>query len=195
MKYPKFYDEVEKIEIVDELSNTLGSFENGIIEFTYLEIVKSAGHSCPTVAGAYLMLKEGLKEFESPKRGEINAYLKESMNEGVTGVISSVIAQVTGATSKSGFHGLAGRFDRRGLMHFNADIGSSMRLVDRAGKIVDVEYSPNKISPDSRMSPLMQKTVSLSATDEEKREFGRLWQARVERILKSPKVVLVIKIA
>ena len=32
----------------------------------------------------------------------------------------NVIAQVTGATSKSGFHGLAGKYDRRGLMHFNA---------------------------------------------------------------------------
>jgi len=193
MVYPKFYDEVEKIKITDELSDTLGAFENGMIEFSYLDIVKSAGHSCPTVAGAYLMLKEGLKRFDSPKRGEINAYLKDDMSDGVTGVISNVIAQVTGATSKSGFHGLAGKFDRRGLMHFNADVTSSMRLVDRSGKTVDIDYNPNGLAPNPKMSPLMQKAISGSASEEEKKEFRELWQERVERILKFPEVVITIK--
>ncbi|HIP30419.1 MAG TPA: hypothetical protein EYG93_00230, partial [Sulfurospirillum arcachonense] len=63
MIYPKFYDEVETIKITDELSDVLGAFEDGNIEFSYLDVVKSAGHSCPTVAGAFLMLKEGLKRF------------------------------------------------------------------------------------------------------------------------------------
>ncbi len=193
MLYPKFYDEIEKIEITDGLSDILGAFEDGMIEFSYLDVVKSAGHSCPTVAGAYLMLKEGLKRFDTPKRGEINVYLKDDISEGTTGVISNVIAQVTGATSKSGFHGLAGSYDRRGLMHFNADITSSMRLVERSGKTVDIEYNPNAIAPNPSMSPLMQKTVSKSATNEEKKEFGELWQERVERILKSPEVVIIIK--
>jgi len=194
MKYPKFFDEVEKIRIEDELSNVLGAFEDGKIEFSYLDVVKSAGHSCPTIAGAYLMLKEGLKRFDAPKRGEINAYLKDDISEGTTGVISNVIAQVIGSTCKSGFHGLSGKFDRRGLMHFNADISSSMRLVDRSGKVVDIDYDPNGLAPDSRMSPLMQKTLSGSATDEEKREFKVLWQERVERILRFPEVVITIKI-
>ena len=194
MSYPKFFDEIEKIKIVDELANTLGTFKDGVMEFSYIDIVKSAGHSCPTVAGAYLMLKEGLKEFENPKRGEINAYLKDDMSKGVTGVISNVIAQVTGATSKSGFHGLAGKFDRRNLMHFNADIKSSMRLTDKRGeKVVDVTYSPNKVTPDSKMTSLMEKVVSENATKKEQEEFGRLWQERVERILKSPQNVLIIK--
>ncbi len=193
MLYPKFYDEIEKIEITDGLSDILGAFEDGKIEFSYLDVVKSAGHSCPTVAGAYLMLKEGLKRFDTPKRGEINVYLKDDISDGTTGVISNVIAQVTGATSKSGFHGLAGNYDRRGLMHFNADITSSMRLVERSGKTVDIEYNPNAIAPNPNMSPLMQKTVSKSATNEEKKEFGELWQERVERILKSPEVVIIIK--
>ncbi len=193
MQYPKFYDEVEKIKITDELSSTLGAFKDGIMEFSYLDVVKSAGHSCPTIAGAYLMLKESLKRFDSPKRGEINVYLKDDMSEGVTGVISNVIAQITGATSKSGFHGLAGKYDRRGLMHFNADIDSSMRLVDRSGKIVDVNYDPNGLAPNPKMSPLMQKVLSKSANKEEKEEFQMLWQERVERILRFPEVVITIK--
>jgi len=193
MKYPKFYDEVETIKMTDELSDVLGAFEDGKIEFSYLDVVKSAGHSCPTVAGAFLMLKEGLKRFDDPKRGEINVYLKDDISEGVTGVISNVIAQVTGSTCKSGFHGLAGKFDRRGLMHFNADIISSMRLVDRSGKVVDIDYDPNGLAPNPKMSPLMQKTLSGSATQEEKNEFKELWQERVERILKFPEVVITIK--
>ena len=195
MVYPKFYDEVEKIKITDELSDTLGAFEDGKIEFSYLDIVKSAGHSCPTVAGAFLMLKEGLKRFDNPKRGEINAYLKDDMSEGTTGVISNVIAQVTGATSKSGFHGLGGKFNRRGLMHFNADITSSMRLVDKSGKVVDIDYDPNGLAPNPAMSPLMQKTLSGTATDEEKKEFKLLWQERVERILKFPDVVITVRVS
>ena len=194
MKYPKFYDEVEKIKITDELSDVLGAFEGGEIEFSYLDIVKSAGHSCPTVAGAFLMLKEGLKRLDAPKRGEINVYLKDPMSEGVTGVISNVIAQVTGATSQSGFHGLAGKYDRRGLMHFNADITSSMRLVDRSGKTVDIDYDPNGLAPNPKMSPLMQKVLAQKATEEEKTEFKVLWQERVERILRFPEVVITINL-
>jgi len=193
MKYPKFYDEIEKIKITDELSDILGAFENGFIEFSYLDVVKSAGHSCPIIAGAFLMLKEGLKRFDLPKRGEINVYLKDQISEGTTGVVSNVIAQVTGATSKSGFHGLSGKYDRRGLMHFNADISSSMRLVDRSGKIVDIDYDPNGLAPSPKMSPLMQKVLSGKATIDEKIQFKELWQERVERILKFPELVITVK--
>lgn len=195
MKYPRFFDEIEKIVIKDELADTLGAFEEGIMEFSYLDVVKSAGHSCPTVAGAYLMLKEGLKEFDNPKRGEIEAYLKDDMSEGVTGVISNVIAQITGATFKSGFHGLAGKFDRRGLMNFEAKIDSSMRLKDRVSKkCVDLYYNPSTIQADPKMNELMQKVLSKSATNEEKKEFGLLWQMRVKEILNSPSLVIKKKI-
>ena len=48
--------------------------DTGEIEFSYVDIVKSAGHSCGTVAGAYLIALEGLKALygeELPQRGEI----------------------------------------------------------------------------------------------------------------------------
>lgn len=70
MKYPKFFDEIQTIKLKDDLSATLGSFEEGLVEFSYLDIVKSAGHSCPTVAGAYLMTQVALKKLykdELPK--------------------------------------------------------------------------------------------------------------------------------
>ncbi len=43
MSYPKFYDAVETIKVVDPLSNVLGTFENGQYEFNYIDVVKSAG--------------------------------------------------------------------------------------------------------------------------------------------------------
>ncbi len=55
MKYPKFFDNIEHIVLQDGLSATLGSTEEGIIDISYLEIVKMAGHSCAVVSGAYLM--------------------------------------------------------------------------------------------------------------------------------------------
>lgn len=193
MTYPKFFDEIETIKIHDELSQVLGAFDDGLIEFTYLDVVKSAGHSCPTVAGIYLMLKEGLKEFSNPKRGEISAYLPDDVKDGVTGVLSNVIAQITGATDVSGFHGLAGDFDRRGLMHFKTDMHASLRLKDKSGKIVDISYNPNKIQADSAMNVLMQKVLTHQADKTEALQFKILWQKRVESILKSPSVVLNIK--
>ena len=54
------------------LASFLGAFEDGIIEYSYLDVVKSAGHSCPTVLGAYLMTLKGLEALykdEIPKRG------------------------------------------------------------------------------------------------------------------------------
>ena len=85
MKYPEFFERVESITLKDLLAEFLGAFEEGIISFSYLDAVKSAGHSCPTIAGAYLMAREGLKALykdEVPVRGEIKVFLKEGMEEG-----------------------------------------------------------------------------------------------------------------
>ncbi|RLD52004.1 MAG: hypothetical protein DRI94_04445, partial [Bacteroidetes bacterium] len=62
MKYPEFFKQVKTIKLKDELSEFLGTFDNGIIEYTYPEIVKAAGHSCPTVAGAYMMCAKALEK-------------------------------------------------------------------------------------------------------------------------------------
>ncbi|MGD9554021.1 MAG: FmdE family protein [Arcobacteraceae bacterium] len=186
MKYPSFYDSIEKITLQDELSNFLGAFDDGIIEFSYLDIVKCAGHSCPTVLGAYLMTLEGLKALykeELPKRGEIKVEFKENPKEGVAGVIANVISNITGATQTSGFKGIGGNFDRRHLMFFEADIQGSVKFTRRDTKqSVEVAYNPSAIIPDVNMPTLMQKCIARTANVEEQKEFGRLWQKRVEDI-------------
>lgn len=197
MKYPNFFDTIETIKLKDELSDFLGAFEEGIVEFSYLDIVKSAGHSCPTVAGAYIMTLVALKELykdEIPKRGDVFVSFKEDSKEGVTGVISNVISQITGATESSGFKGLNEKFQRFGLMKFNDTISSNVRFqrMDNCEK-VEVIYNPSVIETNSKMSELMQKLMKNQATKEEKEEFGKLWQQRVENIFNNiDKVIKII---
>jgi len=49
MKYPEFFDKIETVELYDDLSEFLGAFEDGKVVVSYLDCVKLAGHSCPTV--------------------------------------------------------------------------------------------------------------------------------------------------
>ena len=189
MQHPSFFNTVPTIKVQDPLSNILGAFENGIYEFNFLEIVKSAGHSCPTVAGAYLITLQALKALygdEMIVRGNISVEFKEDLEDGVAGVIANVIAQITGATDKSGFKGLQGQYSRHSLMHFNADISSSARFtrVD-TGASVDVTYNPEPVKPNPMMMKLMANLSSGKATSQEVKEFGELWQDRVARIFEN----------
>jgi len=197
MNYPKFYDEVETIKVRDELSNILGAFGGGEYEFSYMDVVKSAGHSCPTVAGAYVIALEGLKALygdERVVRGDVKVEFHEALEDGVAGVIGNVVSQITGATSKSGFKGLNGKFARHSLMFFDADINSPARFTRLStNKSVDVFYNPSSIMPNPAMQPLMQKVMQGVASAEEFKEFGKLWQDRVERICKDPKAVVQVK--
>jgi len=189
MTYPDFFNTIEKIKLKDDLSNFLGATEDGIIEFSYIDVVKTAGHSCPTVLGAYLMTLEGLKALykdELPKRGEIKIEYSEKIEDGVAGVIANVMTNITGATVNTGFKGIMGLFSRNSLMAFESDINSSVRFTRRdTNESVDVIYDPSSIGADSMMRELMQKSISRTATVEEEKEFGRLWQQRVEDISKN----------
>ncbi len=196
MKYPKFFDTIETIKVRDPLSQVLGAFEAGEYEFSYLDVVKSAGHSCPTVAGAYIMTLEALRALYGEQRsvrGNVKVEFEESLEEGVAGVIGNVISQITGATDKSGFKGLKGQFARHSLMFFSASINSSARFtrVD-TGESVDVTYNPDTVKPNPKLMQLMQKLTSGEATSEETKEFGEVWQERVQRIFENIDSVVMV---
>ena len=199
MTYPQFFNNIPTIKLQDDLASLLGAFEDGLIEYSYLDSVKSAGHSCPTVLGAYLMTLEGLKalyENEIPSRGNILIEFKESQTTGVAGVIGSVMTNITGSTTTNGFKGLAGKYDRNHLMNFEKDInGASVRFtrVDTQ-QSVDVFYDASIIKAHEDMNFLMQKSVQGSATNEEKLEFCKLWQQRVEDISNSVNKVIRVDI-
>ena len=187
MKYPEYYDNVKEISLTDPLADVLGSLDEGKVTFSYLQIVKSAGHSCPTVAGAYLITRKALEALygvETPVRGNIKVEFKENIEEGVAGVIANVISNITGATRITGFKGLNGKFARHSLMYFDKNINSSARFTRLdTNKSVDVFYDPSSVVPDTNMMPIMQKIMIDTASIEEKKQFKLLWQKRVKEIL------------
>jgi len=189
MKYPAFFDKVPSIQLQDPLSNFLGAFENGEMEISYLECVKLAGHSCPTVAGAYLMAVQGLKALygdQLPQRGSIQVSMKANEADGVSGVICNVISFIVGAGGIGGFKGLNGNMARNNLVQYNADIQSEVQLTRTdTGESINLSYDASIIPSDPWMQPLMGKLLQGLASEEEKETFGELWQSRVGDILLS----------
>ncbi|WP_456381483.1 FmdE family protein, partial [Hydrogenimonas sp.] len=164
-----------------------GAVENGRITYTYLDMVKFAGHSCPTVAGAWLMTKIGLAKIygdDLPVRGNVKVEIREALDEGVAGVIGSCIGLVTGAANEGGFKGLGGRMARNNRLVFGVEMGAEVRLtrLDNAAH-VEMSYNPSLVPGNPEMQPLMQKVMQGVATPEDKRRFGELWQERVKKIL------------
>jgi len=189
MKYPVFFDKVQSIQLQDPLSNFLGAFEEGKMEISYLECVKLAGHSCPTVAGAYLMALKGVEALygdQLPQRGSIHVSMRDGENEGVTGVICNVISFIAGANGAGGFKGLNGNFSRNNLVSYNIPMEGEVKLsrLD-TGESVTLSYNPSAIPADAMMQPLMGKSMQGLASEGEKKQFGKLWQERVEKILTS----------
>jgi hypothetical protein len=189
MKYPAFFDKVPSIQLQDPLSNFLGAFEEGKMEISYIECVKLAGHSCPTVAGAYLMAMKGLEALygdQLPQRGSIHVSMKAGEADGVTGVICNVISFIAGANGIGGFKGLNGNMARNNLVSYDVPMEGEVKLTRLdTDESVTLSYNPSMIPADPMMQPLMGKAMKGLASDDEKKEFGRLWQARVENILLS----------
>ena len=187
MTYPSFFDEVDSILLYDPLADFLGAIEAGETEIRYIDAVKFAGHSCPTVAGAYLMAKLGLEYLfpdALPIRGEIEVSIKGAKAEGVNGVIGNLIAYICGVSDEAGFKGIGGKFNRSGKLHYGADIEGEVRLKIASGdKKVDLSYDPSVVPPNPQMKELMQKLLSGNASIEDRKNFQRIWQERVEKIL------------
>lgn len=197
--HPAFFDRVETIALRDPLADTLGAFEGGRMTITYVDAVRLAGHSCPTVAGAFLMASRGLAALYGealPVRGEIEVALQNPASAGVTGVIGNVLGFITGAAATGGFHGLGGQFDRRGLLSYGQPLDAPVRLtrVD-TGQRVNLRYDPSHIQPNPAQGGLLQKCLSGQATPDERQQFQSMFQARVEAILcehrNDPRLVVV----
>ncbi|MGB3290563.1 MAG: hypothetical protein WBA83_14930 [Burkholderiaceae bacterium] len=189
MNHPDFFDTVPTITLQDPLSELLGAASAGIIDYSYTDVVKLAGHSCPTVAGAYLMTRRALKQLygdELPQRGGIKVQFRDDQANGVTGVIANVASYITGATVDSGFKGLGGRYDRRHLLSFNVPIDGEIRFerVD-TGRGVTVSFHAQMVPGSPDTMPALRNILAGQADDEQRRTFALNWQDRVRRILEN----------
>ncbi|WP_292938342.1 FmdE family protein [Noviherbaspirillum sp.] len=187
MSYPAFFDQAPAITLHDGLSQFLGAFSDGMITYHYIDAVRLAGHSCPTVAGAYLMTRRALALLypdQTPERGKVQVRFASAADEGVTGVIGSVVSLITGAAGPGGFKGIGRNFRRQDLMYFSCAIESeaSFERVD-TGESVQLAMNMGRVQGDPRGGTLLRKLLEGVATPQEGEEFATLWQDRVRRIL------------
>ena len=187
--FPEFFEQAPTLTVQDALAEFLGAAEEGIMQYRYADAVRLCGHSCPTVAGAYLMTLKGLKALygsDLPQRGGIEAAMQGARDEGTVGVTASVVQLLTGAAPETGFGGVGpqGRFARRNLLSFDGQIEGTLALRRRdTGAAVEVLYHANRVPFAPEMAEVMPKAVAGTATPDELRLFQALWQGRTKAIL------------
>ena len=190
----------EPIIVRDPFLEFLGLVPAGeTIAITFPELVKAAGHVCPTVAGAYLVLRHGLKALygsEPAVRGAVRVTAYGGPADFGYGPISQLVNFVVGAAPDTGFGGMArGRFRRRDLFLFKRDdIRRNEFDFERldTGQRVRVIYDPSVIPSPSELASSIAPALADGASADDVARFRRLWLQRVENILAAgPRVVSV----
>lgn len=188
MQFPDFFAAAPVIRMRDPLAEFLGASTDGLLEYRYVDAVRLAGHSCPTVASAFLMTHAALAALygsDLPTRGAIRVDLREARDAGVAGVIASVATLITGATADSGFRGLGGQFNRRDKLFFSQPLTHGNLRFTRldSGAAVEVAADLSRVPGDPRIGELMPLCLDGTASTAQQAEFRALWQERVRRLL------------
>ena len=187
MAFPEFFARVPAVTVRDPLAELLGAAEGGLIEYRFADAVRLAGHSCPTVAGAWLMTARALRALygdEIPVRGDLRVALGETPDSGVAGVIASIAGLLTGAAGDGGFKGLGGRYGRRNLLRFGvAGVGGLAFTRLDTNVAVDCILRLEMVPADPRLGGLLGAILQGTADTGNTQLFGELWQDRVRRIL------------
>ncbi len=181
----------EPIVVRDPFLEFLGLVPAGVpITITFAELVKAAGHVCPTVAGAYLILRHGLRVLygsDPAVRGAVRVTAYGGPADFGYGPIAQLINFVIGAAPETGFGGMArGRFRRRDLFLFKRDdIRRNEFDLERldTGRRVRVTYDPSIIPPPADLAPSIGPALADGATADEVERFRRLWLQRAAEIL------------
>ncbi|MDP3879175.1 MAG: FmdE family protein [Dehalococcoidales bacterium] len=193
-----FIKEAKAIRLKEPLTETLGAFstEDAVVEYTFAEAVKMAGHACPTVTGAYLSCRKALEALypdeEVPVRGEIAVTVYGNPEEGVYGVMAQVFSFFTGAAPATGFKGLGHKFKRKDLLRFDPEkidpqaMCFEFKRLDNGNSVL-VKFYPQQVpfptEKGRRLGELMEKVLWEAARKEEKEEFQELWTAKVKGML------------
>lgn len=184
---PDFFTQAPSIRIYDPLARFLGATPTGVIIYTYADVVAAAGHSCPTVASAYLMARKALSVLYPDTlavRGELAVAWRESKQTGVVGVMANVVSYLTGAADEGGFKGIAGQFQRSERLSFDADIQGELRITRLDTQaFVELSCDLSHVPMHSRVRELMPLGLSGQATKAQLLEFGEAWQQRVRTLL------------
>jgi hypothetical protein len=186
------YD-VEPIRIRDPVAEALGVLEQGEpFVITYRDVVKAAGHSCPTASGAFRIAQVGLDTLypeSEPVRSDIEVRAAGPRDDATYGVMGRLISYVTGAAQEDGFGGLGGGLgDRRNLLKFdafearNADPTFRFNRTDTR-ETVQVTYHVSNLPDGGPALGHLQQIIEGSASQEDRDTFNEAWHGRVQVVL------------
>jgi hypothetical protein len=186
------YD-VDPIRIRDPVAEALAVLDPGEpFVVTYRDVVKAAGHSCPTASGAYRIVQQGLDALypdEIPVRSEIEVLAAGPRDDATYGVMGRIASYVTGATEDDGFGGLAGGYGgRRDLLHFDAFEPDTAEPTFRfrrtdADETVQVTYHVGDVPEGGPAIGNLRAVLDGSASDEQRDAFADAWHRRVQVVL------------
>jgi len=196
MKYLDFFDDIEKIVLEDDLLKFLWVNDDWIIDFSYSDIVKTAWHSCWTVAWAYLIAQKWLKALFNdslPNRWNIKVEIKKDPTIDNAWVIWCVLSNITWATTNYWFGWIPWwKYNRRETLFYNVDIEWDVKFTDLiTWKSVEVNYRPWKV-----VNPMaiLKSAIWPDAKEEDIKSFPIRFQKMVKTIFEnSDEVIEVIK--
>lgn len=180
------------IELHDELSEFLGF--SPVLRFTLEDAGKFAGHLCPTVATAFEMTRLALRELfpgQLPQRGHIAVTVASQPDAFANGPLAQVIGYITGAAPNTGFKGIAGRFNRQNLLHFDPaaqPFGSvTFKRID-TGSAVRVTAFAERMPGEPEMPTAMRGALAGDAAQAAR--FKATWARRVRFVIENPEKIL-----
>jgi len=187
------YPDVDPISVRDPVAEVLGVLDPGEpFEIGYPDVVRAAGHSCPTAAGAYRIAELGLAALypdDLPVRGEVAVRVGGPRDETAYGVTGRLLSFVTGAAGEDGFGGLPGGFGRRrGLLEYGPIDGPGVRVRlsrSEAGDAVLVTYDVDAVPGLGDAKRHLPAVVEGTATPDEVEAFREAWHRRVDAVLTS----------
>jgi formylmethanofuran dehydrogenase subunit E len=204
MSFPAFFAQAPVVHTFDPLAQLLGAAGGGHLDYAYADAVRLAGHSCPTVAGAFLMGRAALRALYPDgraERGQVEVTMPAPAHHGTTGVIAQVLTLLTGAAAENGFQGIAGRHARNGLLSFSGRHDTDAIVFRRrdTGAAVAVELDTSLVPGNPHQRELLAAILHGSATEVQQQAFADGWQERVRRLLlefaDDPRVVRVTPLA
>lgn len=189
--------DVEPIRIRDPLAEALAAVDHEEpLVITYHDVVKAAGHTCPTSAGAFRMAQLGLDALypdDLPRRADVEVVVGGPADDQAHGVTARLLSYITGAAEANGFGGLPGGFgDRREMLAYReddvegvtagfkrTDTGATVTVTYHAGELL--QAAKDHLADDDPVSAYLQNREA--ATEEERVAFAEAWHDRVDRAL------------